>query len=335
MQVRKKQTSGSDARSLIAPVNGFRGAQAARGKAVKNHAKENRVALKEMAARRNEAEIRMEAEKTKGMSKMKQFQGVKSRAFESNNNNNNNRNNSGGYYQGSGAGSPPSARGDTSYDESNGENNYSSVSNDSSYQQGGGGEQYQQQQQQQQPRHSFLRKNTGLATGPKSPLAEKISPREQRDVIKSPTPLKFETLSLKPRENKNFRERNKAEMMEAKATHRGGDARGIERHDYYGQVPSYLQERKMKWADEERLRELNREDADCPAGMVCMPEAERLDTLEILRNSEIEAQRELFALPLAASTIALTRKKNALEAKLREIEDAKAIFSRPKVYISQ
>jgi len=65
-----------------------------------------------------------------------------------------------------------------------------------------------------------------------------------------------------------------------------------------------------------------------------MPESERLETLEVLDRSEEEAKRELFALPLSVTTLAATRRKNGLEAKLKEIEDAKKIFSREKVYIS-
>ena len=70
-------------------------------------------------------------------------------------------------------------------------------------------------------------------------------------------------------------------------------------------------------------------------------EAQEAMAREVERNrkaverSEEEARTELFEMPLTIETMALTKKKNALEAKLKEIEDAKKIFSRPKVFIAQ
>ena len=118
------------------------------------------------------------------------------------------------------------------------------------------------------------------------------------------------------------------------ARHRFDKDDSPSKHEAYGQVPGYLQQRKKRWEEEERIREMNKPDQDCPEGMVCMPEEERLNTLAVLTQSEEEAKRELFSMPLTVETIAHTKKKNALEAKLKEIEDAKKIFSRPKVFIA-
>ena len=71
--------SGSQARNLIAPVNGFRGAQAARGKAVKDHVSDNRRALKEMQRKNMEKMAKESAREAKGLSKMKQFKSVQSK----------------------------------------------------------------------------------------------------------------------------------------------------------------------------------------------------------------------------------------------------------------
>jgi len=79
---------------------------------------------------------------------------------------------------------------------------------------------------------------------------------------------------------------------------------------------------------------MNRPDEDCPTGMQLMPDHERLETLQILQTSLDDAKNTLFRMPLTVQTITATKKKNALEAKLREIEDAMKIFSRPKVYIA-
>ena len=78
---RRKQMSGSDVRNLIAPLNGLRGELAAKGKTVKNHALENRRALKQMQQRNNEKLAEERERKARGLSKMKQFQGVESRIF--------------------------------------------------------------------------------------------------------------------------------------------------------------------------------------------------------------------------------------------------------------
>jgi len=162
------------------------------------------------------------------------------------------------------------------------------------------------------------------------------SPRKDAPVIKQRLPdFKSQKVVFK-REKKDFLQDNKREQMEARPPVKNTANRSpeIERHENYGAVPSYLQKRKQKWAIEEKERIANMPDEDCPEGMVCMPESERVETLEVLNRSEEEAKKELFALPLTVETVAMTRKKNALEAKLKEIEDAKKIFSRAKVYIS-
>ena len=139
---------------------------------------------------------------------------------------------------------------------------------------------------------------------------------------------------MKPRVRKNYLAENKSEMMGARPQVRSDDKAALTKHESYGEVPQYLQQRKLRWEEEEKMRQLNKPDEDCPDGMVCMPEAERLETLEVLEESEKQAKADLFAMPLTVQTIASTKKKNALEAKLKEIEDAKKIFSRPKVYIA-
>jgi hypothetical protein len=68
--------------------------------------------------------------------------------------------------------------------------------------------------------------------------------------------------------------------------------------------------------------------------MTLMPESERLETLKVLNESETLTKNELFAMPLTVETLAQKKKKNALEAKLKEIEDAVKIFNRPKVFIA-
>ena len=54
----------------------------------------------------------------------------------------------------------------------------------------------------------------------------------------------------------------------------------------------------------------------------------------MLSESEQITKSELFSMPLTVQTLGMKKKKNALEAKLKEIEDAVKIFNRPKVFIS-
>jgi Calmodulin-binding len=69
--------------------------------------------------------------------------------------------------------------------------------------------------------------------------------------------------------------------------------------------------------------------------MMLMPEEERLDTLEILKASKVEALKQLQALPFVIETPSLIRKQSMLENKLQEIDNAMNLFNKPKVYIAR
>ncbi|POM70232.1 Enkurin-like domain containing hypothetical protein, partial [Phytophthora palmivora] len=102
----------------------------------------------------------------------------------------------------------------------------------------------------------------------------------------------------------------------------------------YGRIPRYLLERKEQWAREEEERRRNAPDPDCPPGMVLLDEDERVRTLDVLRKSLTEAQLRMNSLPLRIETFNQIRRKNELEAKLQEIEDAIKVFDRTKVYVA-
>lgn len=104
-------------------------------------------------------------------------------------------------------------------------------------------------------------------------------------------------------------------------------------HNHFGRIPTYLLHRKEEWAREEEERRRNLSDPDCPRGMMPMEEAERIRTLGVLQQSLVEARLKLIGLPLRIETLSQVRRKNELEAKLQEIEDAIAVFSKPKVYV--
>jgi hypothetical protein len=102
----------------------------------------------------------------------------------------------------------------------------------------------------------------------------------------------------------------------------------------FGRIPRYLLERKEQWAREEVERRRNAPDPDCPPGMVLLDEDERVRPLKVLRKSLTEAQLRMNTLPLRIETLNQIRRKNELEAKLQEIEDAIKVFDRAKVYVA-
>ena len=107
------------------------------------------------------------------------------------------------------------------------------------------------------------------------------------------------------------------------------------KHEEFGRVPAYLENRKQQWADEEAERIANAPDPNCPRGMMLMPERERVDTLETLKRSLHEAMNQLSAMPFVIETPSLRRKHELLESKIKEIENAIGLFSRQKVYIAK
>ncbi|XP_072243045.1 enkurin domain-containing protein 1 [Leuresthes tenuis] len=100
-----------------------------------------------------------------------------------------------------------------------------------------------------------------------------------------------------------------------------------------GQVPQYLEERKMQWRKEEEERKRNAPDPTIPAGHSLMPESERQQTLKTLKETHRSLVTELLSLPLKADSLSVRSRQAQLDCRLSEIEEAIKIFSRDKVYI--
>mmetsp|Transcript_98746 Transcript_98746/g.282273 ORF Transcript_98746/g.282273 Transcript_98746/m.282273 type:complete len:283 (-) Transcript_98746:314-1162(-) len=160
------------------------------------------------------------------------------------------------------------------------------------------------------------------------------SPRKAMGSGKAAVPSRTTVARLAPRQSKNFVSENRSEATQMKAA-RKQEVDPSQRHENFGNVPAYLQDRKAQWAEDEARRKAEARDPDCPAGMTLMADEERLDTLRILNDSEKETQALLFKMPMRVTTPSMVKKKNDLEAKLKEIEAAKKIFSRPKVYVAE
>mmetsp|Transcript_4237 Transcript_4237/g.5853 ORF Transcript_4237/g.5853 Transcript_4237/m.5853 type:complete len:304 (-) Transcript_4237:125-1036(-) len=154
-----------------------------------------------------------------------------------------------------------------------------------------------------------------------------------REIKKDAVPRRGEVNRLAERRDKNFIAGNRMDAVEAapKQTTRKKEE---SKHEEFGKVPAYLQQRNAEWKKQEEERLANMPDPDCPPGMILMPEAERLETLHTLQENEQEVRNQLDRMPLVVQVPSMVRKQKALEAKLREIEQAKKIFERPKVYIA-
>ncbi|XP_076072556.1 enkurin domain-containing protein 1-like [Mytilus galloprovincialis] len=100
-----------------------------------------------------------------------------------------------------------------------------------------------------------------------------------------------------------------------------------------GVVPHYLVNRKDQWKKDEEDRIANTPDPAMPPGHKVLPENERLQTLNLLKERERELMKLLSGLPLRMDTFRLRTEKQEIEAKLSEIDEGKKIFSKPKVFV--
>jgi len=312
------QVGGRDSISaFLHPTNGYRGALAKSGVRPKDHARANFDALRsKQADNRARKEAEAAAATQKEGFKLARFRNVESRVMQA---------------------SPPKQ---------------------------------QQQQQQLQPgkenEGGFLRKGAGrkASVGPNSPRAKvgrgqpdgtawkpgempkseyvpasaqnlgarNTKPRVPRRAELAPAPA--------PQQRKDFISANNARARHAKPSASPSKATGVaappekHKHGAFGKVPPYLANRKQQWADQEEQRRIDAGDPDCPRGMKLMPESERLETLAALRKSQREGGAQLQKLPLHVETASQIKRKAELEGKMKEIEEAIAIFSRTKVFIS-
>merc|ERR1711964_286459 len=91
----------------------------------------------------------------------------------------------------------------------------------------------------------------------------------------------------------------------------------------YGKVPKYLKERQDELKAQEReLRRLADIDVDCPPGMRVLPEGERQQMLKQLDENREKVGAEIAKLPFVIDTVGLKKRKQALENKIKEIDQA-------------
>jgi len=179
----------------------------------------------------------------------------------------------------------------------------------------------------------FLRKGTldgRLQQHQAKVSSPRLSPR--KEPVKAAVPRG--RAHLAPRSNTDFIISNRTEAAHLSPPKTNQQHDPGRKHGEFGTVPVYLRERKEQWADKEKKRIANQPDPNCPPGMKLMPEDERIETLRILGESEKEAHAALFKLPLRATNPSAVKRREAIEAKIREIEAAKKVFSKENVYIA-
>jgi len=128
----------------------------------------------------------------------------------------------------------------------------------------------------------------------------------------------------------NIRDATRVKRQEDEAQ---PDGREFLTKETYGQVPMYLQERKIELAAEKALKAAEAEAEAVPPGMRVIGEQERLETLQLLAEDRDKVESELRRMPFVVETPSLIRHKAALEGRLKEIDEAVRMFSRTRVLV--
>lgn len=282
----------------LCPADGYRGRLSKKGIQPKNHMKDN---LKELRSAQDRMRMKREEDAVpqKPLYKLAQFQGVESRLYNI----------------------PTSGK----------ENSYQRRSSDDS---ADNEKAFLTRGQSELRREEIMREKRAIRAEVDRQLEEERLLAEQLDTPrKAPAPKRNEIAQLKPPSNADFITRNKLTAMTLEPQRRGSQDE-IHRHEEFGRVPQYLEERKAQWQEEEDERRRRMPDPDCPAGMMLMSEEERRGTLSVLEQSREEAMQQLRRLPFVIETPSMRKKQEMLENKLREIDRALGIFSKPKVYVA-
>ena len=107
------------------------------------------------------------------------------------------------------------------------------------------------------------------------------------------------------------------------------------RHKSYGKVPRYITQRKERITQAEQERARKQELEPPEPGLVLLAESERLKTLALLDANEKTIKYDLVNIPFSMNPQRAGRLREALSLRLKEIEDAKAIFSKEKVFVEK
>jgi len=154
-------------------------------------------------------------------------------------------------------------------------------------------------------------------------------------VTKGPTPKSNEINQLKPKEKKNYILENKTKVTQNEIPSKVAKKEEIETaiHKDFGKTPDYLQKYKQE-AEEKKLNEKRKlEEAKYPKGTRLLPEDERVQTLNSLLDSRKEIQNLIEKMPITMRSKAVQNRKDELENKLAELDEAIIKFSKKQVFI--
>ena len=134
--------------------------------------------------------------------------------------------------------------------------------------------------------------------------------------------------------SKDFISQNKSALQGIKAKKLDKEPEQLfKEKENYGKLPRYLLQRKLQLAEEYEKRREGERMALAPPGTRIMPEDERLATLDMLQQNKAEVEKHLKHLPFVVETPSQVKAKTNLENRLKEIEEAERLFSRPIVYV--
>jgi hypothetical protein len=318
---RKYNRKGSQVGNLLNPVRGIRDQQARRGKQVVNHARENRIKLRAAQAK-NRALQDAKNQKKEDKFVMKRFKDVKSRWVK-----------------------PDVKKRDQVRDEY--------IKQRTTEIQTARRAKDTARRQLATSRRSEIENADPIhapsTAGPNSPPrpdmedtatlnTARTSRRNNTPGRSKPrVPTRNETAKLAPRSKKDFVKSNLMTAVTSsppKMAEEDVNKRVV--HEDFGSVPVYIQEIKAEMAEQQRLAtEKEEREKGCPPGMTRMSDAERLETLEVLKKNKGVGYDELAKLPMSIETPSLIKRKNALERKLEQIEEAIKIFSRTVVWVNE
>lgn len=291
---------GSDVASILRPVHGVREEMKARGVQPKDHRRENRQQLKEIQ-RVNRLNAERKENESQELFKMARFKNVTSKV-------------------------KPLTTGSLIRDHDHdvdGEVSCDVVNGN---------------------RTSYLKAHTlNERLGQRrEQLRQRIQSSKSPDAKKErrpPVPKKDEVLKLETRKEKNFLQENRQNAQQPLHTNASSSHRETEqvvRHTNYGKVPEYIIKRNKQRHQREELERMEMEyRSECPPGMTIMDEHERLETVDILKQSYEKLNRDLHSMSIVSDSLKLRKKREQLERKLKEVEEAISVFSKNTVYIAE
>ncbi|KAJ1564967.1 Enkurin domain-containing protein 1 [Nowakowskiella sp. JEL0078] len=107
----------------------------------------------------------------------------------------------------------------------------------------------------------------------------------------------------------------------------------ISRKTKIGQIPKYLLDRKLKWAEEIEERERLMLQEKIPPGTILLIDEERIKALTLLRDAHSKSLTSLSRFPITVETPKYKRKRTELEQQILKLETLIAEYDKSVVYV--